>query len=90
MARAGGRELFYLDLDSSMMSVVVQTTGEFKASPPARLFATNMAADPMEPQYGVTSDGQRFLGLEREPGGTRFVYLLNWLSPDRSKDASSQ
>jgi len=39
---------------------------------------------------GVASDGQRFLGLEREPGGTRFVYLLNWLSPDRSKDASSQ
>lgn len=51
MARAGGRELFYLDLDSSMMSVIVQATGEFKASPPARLFATNMAADPMEPQW---------------------------------------
>jgi eukaryotic-like serine/threonine-protein kinase len=87
--RGDGRELFYLGLDGSMMSVILETTPRFKASPPARLFTTNMAADVGVPQYGVTSDAHRFLGLQREPEGTRFVYLLNW-NLDRSKDASGQ
>ena len=87
--RGDGRELFYLDLDRSMMAVALEpTAGELKASTPTRLFRTNMAADAMEPQYGVTRDGKRFLGLQREPGSTRFVFLVNWLFPDASNGLS--
>jgi len=75
--RADGRELFYLGLDGFMMSVRVDARTEFTASPPTRLFATNIMPDPYVPQYGVTADGQRFLGLERAEGG--FTFLLNWL-----------
>ena len=88
--RGDGRELFYLGLDGSMMAVALETTPAFRASAPRRLFATNVAPHPMEPQYAVTHDGKRFLALQREPGSTRFVYLLNWLSPDRSMGVSGQ
>ena len=43
--RADGRELFYLAPDGSMMSVRVDARTEFTASPPTRLFATNIDAD---------------------------------------------
>ena len=86
--RGDSRELFYLGLDGSMMSVALETTPEFRASAPTRLFSTNIAADAMVPQYGVTRDGQRFLGLQREPGSTRFVFLLNWVFPGVSNGAS--
>ncbi len=88
--RGDGRELFYLGLDGSMMAVALETTPAFRASAPRRLFATNVAPHPMEPQYAVTHDGKRFLALQREPGSTRFVYLLNWLNPDRSMGVSGQ
>ncbi len=78
--RADGRELFYLGPDGSMMSVRVDARTEFTASPPTRLFATNIAPDLNTPQYGVTADGQRFLGLERVGGDQSFTFLLNWLN----------
>jgi eukaryotic-like serine/threonine-protein kinase len=78
--RADGRELFYLGPDGSMMSVRVDARTEFTASAPTRLFATNIAPDPFVPQYGVTADGQRFLGLERVSGDQRHTFLLNWLN----------
>jgi dipeptidyl aminopeptidase/acylaminoacyl peptidase len=78
--RADGRELFYLGPDGSMMSVRVEALTEFTATPPTRLFATNIAADPMVPKYGVTADGQRFLGLDRAAGNRNFTVLINWLN----------
>ena len=77
--RADGRELFYLARDGSMMSVRVDTRTELTATTPARLFPTDISPDASLPQYGVTADGQRFLGLERVGGGARFTFLLNWL-----------
>jgi Tol biopolymer transport system component/DNA-binding winged helix-turn-helix (wHTH) protein len=77
--RADGRELFYLGTDGSLMSVRVEAATEFTAGPPARLFTTNIAPDAGAPQYGVTPDGQRFLGLDRAEGITNFTVLLNWL-----------
>jgi hypothetical protein len=62
--RRDGRELFYLDPLGSMMSVRLDTGTELVASAPARLFPTNIQADPSTPQYAVTADGQRFLALE--------------------------
>ena len=78
--RADGRELFYLAPDSSMMSVRVEARPEFTASPPTRLFATNIAPDPNVPRYAVTADGRRFLGLERTGEDQSFTFLLNWLN----------
>jgi hypothetical protein len=43
-----------------------------------RVFATNIAPDPFVPKYGVTADGQRFLGLEHARGDQSFTFLLNW------------
>ena len=77
--RADGRELFYLSTDGSLMSVRVDAATEFTAGPPARLFTTNIAPDAGAPQYGVTADGQRFLGLDRAEGISHFTVLLNWL-----------
>jgi Tol biopolymer transport system component len=78
--RADGRELFYLGPDGSLMSVRVDAATEFTASPPARLFTTNIAPDAYAPQYAVTPDGQRFLGLDRVEGIRNFTVLLNWLN----------
>ncbi len=88
--RADGRELFYLAQDSAMMSVRVDTRAGLTASPPARLFATNIAWDFNVPKFGVTSDGQRFLGLEVVGGGTSFTFLLNWLNAKSADGSGSE
>ena len=40
-----------------------------------------MRTDPYVPQYSVTADGQRFLGLERVGATSSFTFLLNWRGP---------
>jgi hypothetical protein len=69
--RADGRELFYLSPDGSLMSMRVDAGPEFTASRPVPLFTTNINpfGGGTTAQYGVTADGQRFLGLERVGGG---------------------
>ena len=62
------------------MSVRVDARTEFTASRPAPLFTTNIAPFGGQPQYAVTADGQRFLGLERVGGGKAFTFLLNSLN----------
>ena len=76
--RADSRELFYLAPDGSMMSVRVDARTGFRPSPPARLFSDQYPADWGLSQYGVTADGQRFLGLEPVGGVPSFTFLLNW------------
>jgi Tol biopolymer transport system component len=78
--RADSRELFYLSPDGSMMSVRVDTPAKLTLSPPSPLFPTKIAPDPYVPQYSVTADGQRFLGLEPVRGGSAFTFLLNSLN----------
>ena len=84
--RADSRELFYLGADGSMMSVRVDAHTDLDVSPPVVLFATKMVAEPYTPQYGVTADGQRFLGLERVGRSKSFIFLLNSLNR-RVRDA---
>jgi hypothetical protein len=67
-----------------MMSVRVDARTEFTASSPVRLFATNFEPTPAEPQYSVTGDGQRFLGLERVGQAISFTFQLNWLNAKSS------
>ena len=74
-----GRELFYLGLDGSMMRVHVNAGPEFVGSPPSFLFATRLEPTNSQPQYGVSRDGQRFLGLEQvEAERNTLTFLLNW------------
>ena len=66
-----------------MMSVTLTTGAELTLQRPVKLFATNIDPHPNLPQYGVTPDGQRFLGLDRgEPQREVFTVLLNWLTPE--------
>ena len=83
--RRDGRELFYLGPDGSMMSVRTDTRAELTVSAPVRLFRTAIKRDEGLGQYGVTPDGQRFLGLERVGGAATFTFLLNWLNEKSSK-----
>jgi eukaryotic-like serine/threonine-protein kinase len=77
---ADGHELFYLDPDGSMMSVRVEARIGLAVGAPSRLFLTRLFVTPNEPQYAVTADGQRFLGLERSAGDLHFTFLVNWLN----------
>jgi hypothetical protein len=85
--RGDGRELFYLSPDGSMMSVRVDVGADFTASRPTPLFTTNMlpSGGGTTPQYAVTADGQRFLGLERVGGAKAFTFLLNSLDAKSSR-----
>ena len=76
--RGDGRELFYLAPDGSMMSVLVDARTEFTRRPPTRLFITRIDTDWGLSRYGVTADGQRFLGLEPVGEAPTFTFLLNW------------
>jgi serine/threonine protein kinase/Tol biopolymer transport system component len=87
--RGDGMELFYLGTDRTMMSVRVTAGAEFVGSPPSPLFPTRLAPNPGRPQYAVTRDGQRFLGLERvEEERHTMTFLLNWLNAN-SADVST-
>ena len=62
--RRDGRELFYLTLDSRLMSVdIVSNTAAIEPAPPKALFATNIVigSNIGGMQYAVEPDGQRFL-----------------------------
>jgi Tol biopolymer transport system component len=75
-----GRELFYLTNDGSMMNVRVTPGPEFVNSPPSRLFTVRIQPTPYMPQYAVTADGQRFLGLKPVEGERNtMMFLLNCL-----------
>jgi eukaryotic-like serine/threonine-protein kinase len=88
--RADGRELFYVSPDGTLMSVQVDARREFTVSRPAPLFTTNISpfGGGTTPQYAVTADGQRFLGLDRVGGGKAFTFLVNALNT-KSADAST-
>ena len=73
-----GRELIYLDPRGTLMSVDVdRSTASFGVARP--LFRTSLNPSAHVTEYGVASDGQRFLVLE--PVGSAppaFTFLLNW------------
>jgi eukaryotic-like serine/threonine-protein kinase len=75
--RGDGRELFYLALDGTMMSV--RTADPASPDAPRTLFRLRLLVKPVYDQYAVTADGQRFLVIdpERQPT-TRLTVLTNW------------
>ncbi|MBV9744954.1 MAG: PD40 domain-containing protein [Acidobacteriia bacterium] len=87
--RQDGKELFYLALDGSMMSVPVTAGPAFHAGTPERLFsvpAAFMRSNTPGNVGDVSPDGQRFL-LALPKGGDRqeFTVVTNWQSASRAQ-----
>jgi hypothetical protein len=75
------KELFYLTLDGTVMSVSIKTSPAFVAGSPQALFKTNLIPADGWQQYSVTPDGQRF--LVKDPVRQFFTVLQNWLPGGR-------
>jgi hypothetical protein len=78
--RGDGKELYYLALDGKIMSVTVNTTGEFAADVPAMLFDPRLPIAQVLNMYAPSPDGQRFLVDLPESGGRQdpMTLVLNW------------
>jgi eukaryotic-like serine/threonine-protein kinase len=78
--RSGGRELMYLGLDGTMMSVPVDIRRGFVAGVPGALFPTGLRRNSGSGQYAVAPDGEKFLlrmdlTSDKSQG---FTVVLNW------------
>jgi len=82
-----GKEIFYVSLDSKMMSAPVKLSPDgqsLETGTPAVLFPVRIAGGPLSgifrQQYAVSSDGQRFLvNLAAEEGAASPITLIyNW------------
>ena len=63
--RRDGKELFYLDSDSNMTAVPIDTTDGFTAGTPVKLFPTRLTLfDRFLYSYDISADGERFLVME--------------------------
>ena len=73
--RRDGRELFYLGLDGTLMSVPVNPSANFEFSAAQPLFATGRRYltryEIWMTQYSVSRDGQRFLLNRHLPDATQ-------------------
>lgn len=76
-----GSELFYLALDGSLMVVPVNAGTGPVVNQQSVLFATPFERTSQQPQYAVTADGTRFLGLVQVAGDrSSLTVLLNALT----------
>src|SRR6185295_116726 len=88
-----GRELFYVDLASTLTSVPVPTSAAtFAAGNPAKLFEIAYATSLTSPRdYDVAPNGQRFLIIKENVGPDRnttpagMVVVLNWFAELKAK-----
>jgi Tol biopolymer transport system component len=87
--RGDGKELFFLSADGVVMSATIDTTREFQAGIPQRLFAlfpTGSLVNVLNArQYAVTKDGKRFLLLvprssDRNASPLPLTVVVNWLA----------
>jgi dipeptidyl aminopeptidase/acylaminoacyl peptidase len=76
--RADGRELFYLALDGTLMSVEVASDLKPRLGQPRALFQTGIPVNPRTDHYAVTKDGQRFLIRRDLDTRTALTVVLNW------------
>jgi Tol biopolymer transport system component len=61
--RRDGRELFYLALDGTLMSVEVEEADGLRFTRPRPLFQTGARARTITEEFDVTADGQRFVAI---------------------------
>ena len=77
--RGDGQELYYLALDGSLMAVEMRPNGStIEAGVPKPLFLTGIDVDPVNDQYAVTADGERFLVLTRAGELPPLTVVVNW------------
>jgi eukaryotic-like serine/threonine-protein kinase len=82
-----GRELYYLTLNSRLMTVEVKSGATLETGNPRSLFQTPIEGNPLLAQYAVSADGQRFLMMENSQEGAgaagteQFHVELNWFAP---------
>ena len=84
--RADGRELFYMALDHTLMSVPVLSSAPWRSGRPERLFRAPVAGDltRYRNRYQVAANGQRFLLDSVAKDGSQDVTLVvNWQSLGR-------
>ena len=82
-----GRELFYLSLDGSLMSVPVVPGGTWKAEAPVTVFNQDVLGDVSLSlrTYDVSPDGRRFLVIKGAPGenasfsAPQIIVVQNWM-----------
>ena len=82
-----GRELFYLSLDGSLMSVPVVPGRTWKAQAPVRVIDPDVLRDVSISlrTYDVSPDGQRFLVIKDAPGENtaasppQVIVVQNWI-----------
>ena len=76
---ANGRELFYVSLDSMLMSVGLRhDTGSVEPSAPRALFPLMVIDTDVSP-YDAARDGQRFLVLETAQRAAQpLTVIVNW------------
>ena len=79
--RRDSRELFFMALDGTVMSVPARTGSRCEADTRRRLFKTSLVPAEGWSQYAVTPDGHRFLVME--PIRRFFTLLQNWLPAQR-------
>jgi dipeptidyl aminopeptidase/acylaminoacyl peptidase len=86
--RRDGREIFYVE-GGALVAVPVRSEPEFAAGTPVRLFAHAAFTRWTDPNYDVSSDGQRVLVAESlgGRGRTRKIQVVqNWFAEFRDRD----
>jgi Tol biopolymer transport system component len=85
--RADSRELYYLTLDGKMMAIETTGGATLETGLPKFLFETRLRRPkPVLDQYGVSSDGQKFLVAEPlQRVAKPITVVLNWPSAMQSK-----
>jgi len=81
--RRDGKEIFYVEPGkSALMAVTVATHPAFSSATPVQLFQKASL-----PNYDVSSDGKRFIVLEKPPAGPPLTIHVveNWFEEFRSK-----
>jgi len=81
--RRDGRELFYVALDGTLMSVSVRDGAAFEVGSPQPLFPTGLRPTPIQAitnQYSVSRDGERILLNSRIPtaSGEAIAAVVGW------------
>lgn len=82
-----GREIFYLRLDSRLMAVSVDGSGDVpRLGRPAALFTTRIAGGALpgilKQQYDVAADGRLLMNVERgDTSSAPITVILNWAPP---------
>ena len=78
--RRDGKELYYLAPDGKLMAVDITGGATIDSGTPRELFDTELTLSPLQDQYRVTPNGQRFLVLKpvTEATPTPITVVVNW------------